>query len=70
MSGERWMEVKVPKGVRYTANARRADVWLSSVDGWYHWTVKDQIKVEYTAYGKERTEADAKAVALKAMELK
>jgi hypothetical protein len=50
------------------SGGRRADVWLSSVDGWYHWTVKNQ-KGTCEAYGKERSEADARSVASKAMTL-
>jgi len=65
----KWVEVKFPAGLRYVSGGRRADVWLSSVDGWYHWTVKNQVKGTYESYGKERSEADARAVALKAMNL-
>lgn len=64
-----WVEVKFPPGVRYFSGGRRADVWLSAVDGWYHWTVKNSVTGGYDAYGKERSEADARAVALKAIDL-
>ena len=57
----------MPAGLRHVANAHRADVWLSSVDGWYHWSVKNQIRNEYIGVGKERTERDACNAALEAM---